>query len=94
MDRFNFDPEAGFLDSSVYTDPANETQTRTMLFQPHSQTKEYINETLVPVVEELQTRVLAIEGATGDAEAIQEIMDAIAAVSDFLALTDEIAYVG
>ena len=94
MDSFAFTPANGFNDASTFTDPASEAETRSQLFSPHEQTRDYINNTIVPAINTLQTQVQAISGAVGDPEALQEILDAIASIQDFLTTTDELAYVG
>lgn len=43
MEKFNFNPAQGFLDSNVFHDPNNETETREQLQKLHDQTKDFIN---------------------------------------------------
>lgn len=93
MDNFTFTPTNGFKDASTYTDPSNETETRAQLFEPHEQTRDYINTNIVPALTDLQAQVLAISGAVGDPEAIQQILDAIASIQEFLDTAEAIAYV-
>lgn len=93
MDSFTFTPTEGFNDASIYTNPGSETETRRQLFTPHEQTRDYINNNVVPVVSELQTDVEALKAATGDPEAIQEIMDAVAQIQSFLNIANAAAYV-
>lgn len=99
MDRFEFTPSTGFKDASAFADPASETETREQLFLPHEQTQTYLNDTLVPAVETaqqniqtLQSQVEALVGATGDPTAIQNILNAIASINDFLSVVDTVAY--
>lgn len=101
MDRFEFTPSNGFKDSSTFVDPASETETREQLMLPHEQTRDFMNGTLIPQVEQnvqrisdLQSQVDALAGATGDPTAIQTILDAVTTINDFLAVADEVAYVG
>lgn len=100
MDRFEFTPSTGFNDASAFADPASESETREQLFRPHEQTRDYLNNTLVPQVETsaqdiatLKSEVQALVGATGDPTAIQNILNAIAQVNDFLTVIDSVAYV-
>ncbi len=94
MDSFAFTPANGFNDASTFTDPASEAETRSQLFSPHEQTRDYINNTIVPTVNDLISQVQGLSGAVGDPEALQEILDAIATVRDFLDSAEELAYVG
>ena len=48
MDEFAFNPETGFNDSSTYPDPSTEAETRAQLMKPHEQTRDFINNTLIP----------------------------------------------
>lgn len=93
MEQFAFTPASGFKDANTFTDPATEADTRAQLFLPHEQTRDYINNTIVPAVTSLEQMVQAIAGMSGDPQALQDILDAIASVQDFLALTEDIAYV-
>lgn len=93
MDSFSYTPATVFKDSAVFTDPGSETEAREQLSRPHEQARDYINANLVPAVNDLQTRVLALEGAVGDPAAIQEILDAIAQIQSLLTATETIAYV-
>lgn len=43
LDKFNFIPTKGFLDSNYYSDPSNEVETRTQLQSLHTQTQTFIN---------------------------------------------------
>lgn len=93
MDSFSFTPANVFKDASTFTDPSSEEETRTQLSLPHEQTRDFINTNLVPAVNDLQSKVLALEGAVGDPEAIQQILDAIAQVQSLLSATETVAYV-
>ncbi|MBP5163292.1 MAG: hypothetical protein ILP16_10005 [Spirochaetales bacterium] len=93
MEQFAFTPANGFKDANAFADPATEEATRSQLFLPHEQTRDYINNTVVPVVTNLENMVQAIAGMAGDPEALQDILDAIASIQDFLAVAEDIAYV-
>jgi len=79
MEPFNFDPEQGFLDTSVYTDPTTGTEARTQLMSLHSQEKTFINQ-IVTQINLMAQQIVAITGATGDAAAIAQIESDLAAV--------------
>ena len=85
MDKLIFNPVNGFLDASAYPDPNTETQVREQLMSLHSQAQEYLNG---PVYD----AIVALQAATGDPDAIQEIMDAIATIQDFLTSADALVY--
>lgn len=93
MDSFTFNPPNVFKDTSVFTDPSSEDETRSQLSLPHEQTRDFINTNLVPAVNDLESKVLALEGAVGDPEAIQELLDAVASIQSFLNTYETIAYV-
>jgi len=44
---FKFNPENGFNDTTSFPDPLNESQVREQLFRLHTQTRDYINNTLL-----------------------------------------------
>lgn len=94
MDSFTFNPANVFKDTSVFTDPSSEDETREQLSSPHEQTRDFINTNVVPALNELESKVLALEGAVGDPTAIQELLAAVAQIQAFLAVSDTIAYVG
>lgn len=94
MDSFTFNPANVFKDTSVFTDPSSEDETREQLSSPHEQTRDFINANVVPALNELESKVLALEGAVGDPTAIQELLAAVAQIQAFLAVSDTIAYVG
>lgn len=89
MQAFNFNPEQGFLDTGVYTDPTSETEARTQLMSLHTQTKTFINN-LVVEVNDMEDEILAIAGATGDPAAIAQIQSDLAAVKSWY-FTDTIS---
>lgn len=101
MDNFSFNPSNVFKDASVFTDPGTEEETRNQLSAPHEQTRNYINTNIVPTlnqavndIADLQSDVEGLIGATGDPEALQELLDAIDEIKDFLAVADTVVYVG
>ena len=93
MDSFTFNPPNVFKDTSVFTDPSSEDETRGQLSLPHEQTRDFINTNLVPAVNDLESKVLALEGAVGDPEAIQALLEAVASIQSFLNTYETIAYV-
>lgn len=101
MDNFSFTPSNVFKNTSAFTDPGTEEETRTQLSTPHEQTRDYINANIVPTVNQavsditqLRTDVEALAGAVGDPQAIQQILDAISQIEGFLAVADTVTFVG
>ena len=70
MDKFSFNPTRGFEDAASFPDPTTEAETRKQLMTPSNQLADYLNQVVVPAV-------VAITGATGDEEAINEIINAL-----------------
>lgn len=70
ISEFSFTPTDGFLNTSSYPDPATETETRTQLMSLHNQTKAYLNGVVV-------TAIHALEAASGDPEALAEIVNSL-----------------
>lgn len=70
MDKFAFNPSRGFEDAASFPDPTTEAETRKQLMKPSNQLADYLNEVVVPAV-------VAITGATGDADAINQIINAL-----------------
>lgn len=85
MDKFEFTPKNGFSDSSAYPDPSSETETREQLMRPSTQIAEYMNTTLKPAIE-------AIEGASGDEEAIKRIETAMANIEKGIFTVDGVTF--
>ena len=81
MTDFVFSPEQGFLDTGVYTDPTSGTEARTQLMSLHAQTRDFINNTLIKAMDDMQAEIDVIPAVQGDQQAIQDIMDGIAAVT-------------
>lgn len=79
---FEFDPANGFRDASTYPDPANEAAAREQLMSLHDQTRDYIN-TLAASVTALQGDVQAIAGATGDPDAMDQILEELSDVKTY-----------
>ena len=101
MENFAFNPPNGFKDASAFSDPANETETRSQLFTPHEQTRDFMNGNMIPQlnantsdITDLKSAVLALQGTIGDPDAIAAIVAAVQQIQDFLAITDDIVYVG
>ena len=77
MQAFNFNPEQGFLDTGVYTDPTSETEARTQLFSLHDQTRTFIN-SMVNTMNSMEEAITTIAAATGvDPTALAQILDAL-----------------
>ncbi len=93
METFTFVPANVFKDTAAFSDPGTEAETRSQLSTPHEQTRDYINEKVVPAVNTMQQDIEALKSAVGDPEAIQRIIDAIDEIQDFLDVTGTIAYV-
>lgn len=70
ISEFSFTPTDGFLNTSSYPDPATETETRTQLMSLHNQIKTYLNDVVV-------TAIHALEAASGDPEALAEIVNSL-----------------
>lgn len=70
MDKFAFSPSRGFEDAASFPDPTTEAQTRKQLMTPSNQLADYLNNVVVPAV-------VAITGATGDEDAINQIINAL-----------------
>lgn len=70
ISEFSFTPSDGFLNTSSYPDPATETDTRTQLMSLHNQIKAYLNDVVV-------TAIHALEAASGDPEALAEIVNTL-----------------
>lgn len=85
MDKFEFTPKTGFNDSTAYPDPSSESETREQLMRPHTQIAEYVNTTLKPAIE-------AIEGASGDEEAIKRIETAMSNVEKGIFTIDGVTF--
>ena len=61
-------PEAeGFRDGTDYTQPSGEEEVRGQLQSLHSQTKAFINDTLVEGINNIDSRLTTAEGITTDA---------------------------
>ena len=77
MQAFNFNPEQGFLDTGVYTDPTSETEARTQLFSLHDQTRTFIN-SMVNSINSMEDEIETIAAATGiDPTALAQILAAL-----------------
>lgn len=77
MQAFNFNPEQGFLDTGVYTDPTSETEARTQLFSLHDQTRTFIN-SMVNTMNSMEDEIETIAAATGiDPTALAQILAAL-----------------
>lgn len=72
MDSFEFIPweqyqdtqvEEGFIDSSDYTSPNGEAEVRGQLQSLHSQTKSFINNTIVEGINDIDERLTVVEPA-------------------------------
>lgn len=62
MDAFTFDPADGFNNTASYPDPASGTAAREQLMSLHTQVQTFINNQLVPAVNNLQQTVSTISG--------------------------------
>lgn len=89
MDQFAYNPEQGFLDTGVYTDPTSGTEARTQLFSLHQQTRDFIN-TMVSAMNTMQLEIDLIPAVQGDPDAMQDILDALALATPSY-ITDTIA---
>lgn len=77
MEKFKYSPEAGFLDSSSFPDPSNETQTREQLQELHNQVRDYINKMLTMLgTEAVMLRINAVNAIefSIDGENWQEVI--------------------
>lgn len=63
MIDFNFSPTDGFLNTNSYPDPASGTAARQQMQSLHTQTREYINGTVVPTINSMQNSITALENA-------------------------------
>lgn len=54
MNKFSFNPAKGFEDKSRYPDPSSEDDTRKQFQSLHNQTRDFINDTIVPEVTNLE----------------------------------------
>lgn len=93
MDQFAFNPTNGLADATVFTNPTSEAETRNQLNELHIQTRNFIN-TMVTQINSMLSDITALQAAVGDPDAIQEILDAVGEIEDFLAVSDTITYVG
>ena len=93
MNQFAFNPTNGLADASAFPNPASETETRTQLNELHVQTRNFIN-TMVTQINTMSDDITALQSAVGDPDAIAEILAAVQTISDFLAVSDTITYVG
>lgn len=90
MDKLTFSPENGFMDSGSYPDPATETDVRTQLFSLHQQTRDYINDKLLPQIDNLA----AASGDPATVESMTAKIDAATkAANDAKAATEKAAVV-
>jgi len=93
MDQFAFNPTNGLADATAFPNPTSEADTRNQLNELHIQTRDFIN-LMVTQINTMNTAIESIAGATGSAEAIQQILTAISEVQDFLSVSEDVAYVG
>ena len=93
MDQFAFNPTNGLADTTAFPNPTSEADTRNQLNELHIQTRDFIN-LMVTQINTMNTAIESIAGATGSAEAIQQILTAISEVQDFLSVSEDVAYVG
>ena len=55
MEQFAFDPAEGFKNTESYPEPAGGTASREQLMSLHEQTRDFINNTLIPEIDGKQT---------------------------------------
>ena len=81
MDNFVFSPSDGFLNTSSYPDPASGTAARTQLQSLHTQTRNFINEQVVPAINNAQTAISSLTSnmatAQGDISALHSSLSAL-----------------
>lgn len=63
MNSFNFNPTDGFLNTTSYPDPASGTAARTQMQSLHSQTRDYLNDVVVPTINSMQDSITALNTA-------------------------------
>ena len=74
INKLEFTPSDGFLDTSAYPDPSTETQVRTQLMSLHEQTKSYLNGTVKSAIDLLQ-----VAAGYADISSITDQLNAIQA---------------
>ena len=63
MNSFNFNPTDGFLNTTSYPAPASGTAARTQMQSLHSQTRDYLNDVVVPTINSMQDSITALNTA-------------------------------
>ena len=71
--ELEFNPATGLNDSSVFPDPASEQETREQLQELHDQTRDYINNTLIP---EITTEAAGLIELS-DGSTVQQAIDSL-----------------
>ena len=63
--EYELEADDGFLNANIYPNPANQLETRKQLQSQHTQLQDYVNNTVVPALGTIPTKVSDLDNDTG-----------------------------
>lgn len=63
--EYELEADDGFLNANIYPNPANQLETRKQLQSQHTQLQDYVNNTVVPELDNIPTKVSDLTNDSG-----------------------------